>query len=321
MARLARACQVTWLGGTRTIGSLRGFASIPALVFAAGCSFSVTTEATVSGDATTIDAAVDAMIDTSPDDIDGDGVKNDTDNCPSVTNTAQFDEDGDMAGDECDACPQLPATADHADSDGDKIGNACDPNPNTAGDVLAYWNGFHVASAALPPGFTMIHGSAARWSVSNGYFVFDALGDDWGMPAVDVTIATHKIDSLFEIVATQSGTASAAGVAVDIAANDTELFECQSRTDTSRREIWRRNPAAPDGWSPITGTTVTTPIDTYRLELERAASTLSCANTRQGQVGIELDGTDDSNGHTRAGLFARNVDVRFKYIAVYTSPM
>ena len=270
-----------------------------------------------------VDAApkIDArMIDGPPDDIDADGVKNTVDNCPSVANMGQFDEDGDTKGDECDECPQLGAVADHGDPDGDKIGNACDPNPATAGDALAYWNGFHVASAALPEGFTMIHGSAARWSVSGGYFVFDAMGDDWGMPVVDVAKATHSVDSLFEIMSAQGGTASAAGVAVDVAANDTDLFECQSRTDTGRREIWRRNPAAPDGWSQVSGTTVTTPIDTYRIELERTASELSCKNTRQGQVGVDLQGSDDSNGDTRAGLFARNVDVRFKYIAVYTSP-
>ena len=40
-----------------------------------------------------------------PDDKDGDGVKNDTDNCPAVANSDQADFDGDGVGDLCDLCP------------------------------------------------------------------------------------------------------------------------------------------------------------------------------------------------------------------------
>ncbi len=40
-----------------------------------------------------------------PNDRDGDGVPNDTDNCPATPNPDQADADSDMHGDVCDACP------------------------------------------------------------------------------------------------------------------------------------------------------------------------------------------------------------------------
>jgi hypothetical protein len=40
-------------------------------------------------------------------DIDGDGVRNTKDNCPSVANASQTDRDGDGIGDACDSCPDL----------------------------------------------------------------------------------------------------------------------------------------------------------------------------------------------------------------------
>ena len=74
-----------------------------------------------------------------PVDSDGDGVADDSDNCPLVANANQEDSDGDGIGDACDPdrdgdgvddavdnCPGTP-NADQEDSDGDGIGDACDP--------------------------------------------------------------------------------------------------------------------------------------------------------------------------------------------------
>jgi len=79
-------------------------------------------------------------------DADGDGIADDSDNCPSVSNADQADNDGDGAGNACDAtpngdddgdgvdnlsdnCPSV-SNADQADNDGDGAGNACDATPN-----------------------------------------------------------------------------------------------------------------------------------------------------------------------------------------------
>ena len=68
------------------------------------------------------------------DDDDGDGVDDEDDNCPAVSNTDQSDIDGDSFGDACDNCPN-ESNRNQVDVDDDGIGNACDnclmvPNPD-----------------------------------------------------------------------------------------------------------------------------------------------------------------------------------------------
>jgi hypothetical protein len=80
-----------------------------------------------------------------PADMDGDGVNNDEDNCPNVSNADQTDIDGDTLGDACDPdddgdaildgddnCPLL-SNADQTDEDRDGVGNACD-------NCITTWN-------------------------------------------------------------------------------------------------------------------------------------------------------------------------------------
>ena len=60
-----------------------------------------------------------------PADIDGDGIPDDCDNCPSDPNASQLDADADGFGDACDNCPNL-ANPSQIDSDLDGVGDACD---------------------------------------------------------------------------------------------------------------------------------------------------------------------------------------------------
>jgi Tol biopolymer transport system component len=79
-------------------------------------------------------------------DADGDGVEDESDNCPTSANPDQADGDGDGVGDACDAVPndgptgdfdgdgslngadncRLDANSDQADADGDGLGDVCD---------------------------------------------------------------------------------------------------------------------------------------------------------------------------------------------------
>ncbi len=60
-------------------------------------------------------------------DIDGDGISGDTDNCPTTTNSDQLDTDGDGIGDVCDMYPNDPDN----DIDGDGISGDIDNCPVT----------------------------------------------------------------------------------------------------------------------------------------------------------------------------------------------
>lgn len=60
-------------------------------------------------------------------DTDGDGVCDDTDNCPTIGNPGQADGDGDGVGDLCDNCLTDPNPY-QSDCDDDGTGDVCDPD-------------------------------------------------------------------------------------------------------------------------------------------------------------------------------------------------
>jgi hypothetical protein len=66
-----------------------------------------------------------------PLDNDEDGIANEEDNCPTVSNILQDDVDNDLLGDACDNCPQLSNT-EQQDRDGDGVGDLCDNCPDQA---------------------------------------------------------------------------------------------------------------------------------------------------------------------------------------------
>ena len=91
-------------------------------------------DATDSGDAPPDVSAID--------DMDGDGIVDSLDNCPTTYNPLQENEDGDRFGDVCDPCP--PVMDDNPpDGDSDGVADACDPNPGIGGDSIALFEGFH----------------------------------------------------------------------------------------------------------------------------------------------------------------------------------
>lgn len=67
-----------------------------------------------------------------PHDTDADGVEDDFDNCPFISNQGQADGDGDGWGDDCDNAP-LEINPDQKDSDGDGIGDVVDEDADGDG--------------------------------------------------------------------------------------------------------------------------------------------------------------------------------------------
>jgi hypothetical protein len=130
-----------------------------------------------------------------PGDMDGDGIADAIDNCPTVSNADQRDFDADGIGDACDHCPHIASAAD-PDSDGDGVGDACDPRPMLAGDQRVLFVGFYDASDIA--GWT---GSGGTWAVTNGHLV---QSDDTAASATlgpPLAVATPAIEARFEIVA------------------------------------------------------------------------------------------------------------------------
>ena len=107
-------------------------------------------------DADGIEDGVDLFPNDPDNDIDGDGISGDIDNCPADANPGQADGDGDGAGDACDPFPNDPdddadgdgvsgdidncpadANPGQQDADGDGIGDVCDPTPDPGPDPIA----------------------------------------------------------------------------------------------------------------------------------------------------------------------------------------
>jgi len=68
------------------------------------------------------------------DDFDGDGIEDEFDNCPFLSNYAQVDGDADEVGDSCDTCPSVSDPA-QSDIDGDTLGDLCDADMD--GDAVS----------------------------------------------------------------------------------------------------------------------------------------------------------------------------------------
>ena len=79
-------------------------------------------------------------------DLDGDGVADTVDNCPSVANPEQADDDGDGGGNACDNCPTNANPA-QTDTDGDGVGDVCDNCPNNANPDQADADGDGIGNA------------------------------------------------------------------------------------------------------------------------------------------------------------------------------
>jgi hypothetical protein len=156
-----------------------------------------------------LDPAADSSIDgaPTPDDVDGDGVPNATDNCPDVSNSSQANEDGDRFGDACDPCPPVADGMPVADMDGDGVSDACDPRPATPGDSIAVFEGF--AGSAMPPGWSSncpwtFSGGSARIVSANGLDCYLAIG---AAAAAGATVQTHvTVDGTFGTSFRSAGT-------------------------------------------------------------------------------------------------------------------
>ena len=110
-----------------------------------------------------------------PNDVDGDGVPNDEDNCPSVANADQTDSDNAGFGDACDDCPDNPAIGTLQE------GQSCDDAPpdddGNGGGGYTDGGGNNQPPPPPPPPLTCeIEGPEYVAAGNQGTFTFNASG-------------------------------------------------------------------------------------------------------------------------------------------------
>lgn len=143
-----------------------------------------------------------------PDDLDGDGIPNERDDCPLARDPVQHDEDGDGLGDVCDVCPTVadPPQLDRGEVDAlafeDGVGDACDPRPSRGGDQLV---ALHTFATDTTPSWI-----GAGWTI-DGDRVSASGAARW------LARRAHQGDTLAARLAVASVTWLAPGGAVEIA--------------------------------------------------------------------------------------------------------
>jgi len=104
---------------------------------------------------------LDAVPDAAAADIDGDGLLNAADNCPTMANADQADDESDGLGDVCDPCP---VNSNNVDGDDDGVGDVCDPNPTVPGESIVLFESFR--GGVRPAGWTI--DGPGTWTFSGG---------------------------------------------------------------------------------------------------------------------------------------------------------
>ncbi len=295
-------------------------ASLLVLALSTSCGFTASNGA---GSDAGRDASADAIPVEDPDaalppnmDLDGDGVLNASDNCPTVANPDQRDHDADGKGDVCDHCPHLAVV--DTDSDGDGIGDACDPRPNNGADVRRLWEGFYDATSIV--GWN----GSGTWSVANGKLQQTSMTANragWGPP---ITVTRAFVMTSIEVDALSSASSNPqVGVAVGVV-GQVQRYSCtleknQStnlHTETSWFVVGQggQNSQSDVAWSPGTFAAGSTATITARVD----GGNLGCRIVQ----GTTDKSRTDTIGPVPGGVYlgTENATAKFDYLFVVDEP-
>lgn len=317
-----------------SVAAMKGVLPILALATLAACEFSgngpgVTHDAVPPPDAPFPDGHGDAAIP----DLDGDGVPDATDRCPTVADD-QHDEDGDLVGDACDNCPTV-ANPDQANvgetmagAAADGAGDACDPFPRRPGNDIVLFESFANPSPlwTVDGGAWSFAADAATQTRVDGVGRLYWGGDPTGDVVVDTVaalVATPPGGASIGILAQWSPTTDSAGVrtawdsgylcqlydtpTVNLQAH---VFWLQSATLTQLAA------AVAPGASPTLG-----PGTTWRLRQLARRTERACE--ARSDAGGGLATTVVASGAVPSGriaLRAAYAQVRFDSVIVYAAP-
>jgi hypothetical protein len=253
-------------------------------------------------------------IDANANDLDGDGVPNATDNCPTTANADQHDEDGDGLGDVCDPCPMDIGTAD-ADADG--VAASCDPHPQDNGDSIFEFDGFEDAPTKAT-GWDVV----GAWTTSADAVSISGLPIAAGLGYGDPNAGDETVMAQLTITATANennkSVTAGAGVALELpgggVAGGVGCFLVASAQGNELELVDIASQSA------ITGAGLKWSLnEKLQLVLERTGTSYTCTCPTIG--GATVTGTDAASANTpEAGPVVGNANASYDWILVVHSP-
>jgi hypothetical protein len=255
------------------------------------------------------DVPADGSTDTSsPNDLDGDGVANATDNCPMIANANQANEDGDSTGDACDNCPPFPSMG--ADADGDGVGDICDPHLLIPGDSITLFEGF--AGPALPPGWI----ANGMWSIAQGTLVSIAQNNELSTLVIPYTSTPHQTISAFMTITALENTLGGSLGVVDQFNGDQGLHCGGGRAGgdlfgmiNAANGVFVNSEPHPFAVGTL-----------YRITLSRTDKTYDCSTIQASGDTVQTAGDFDNTMGTQIGFRNRTASAMFPWIMVVKSP-
>ena len=280
------------------------------------CQAPGTSDAAIDGAS---DAAADAhSIDGPPGDVDGDGIKDDKDNCPNKPNADQHDEDGDGIGDVCDPCPHIAGTA--ADSDGDGVGDACDPQPTVPKQTLAFFDPFTSQLAAWDGS------SLQQTTIGGDHMEMGALNADSAFARLVVPNGETRFYTGGQVVSCSAANVGPHELAISFSVNGNNYYYVQAY-DSDGTDGYLQIMQASGGGTTFTGLAGTAYSGVllpgawqFQVDESVASQTITFKSTLGGTSRMTLTGTATMDPLLTAGqafgFFSRHCDVRFDYFVV-----
>jgi hypothetical protein len=246
-------------------------------------------------------------------DEDGAGIPAKRDFCQHEMG-GEYDEDLDGLGDICDACP-IAAPPASPDSDGDEVDSPCDPDPATAGEKIAVFDGFN--GGALPTNWK----ASSGWTFQGGEAVATP-----GSPTVteSLSVALPLVSSRVAVltryrvdrVDTTATENSAQVIAIDRRPAGVTIVSCAgSRVGGMDRLVLDTGVM----FASDTVDALFDPAALYRAALKIEGLQAQCALIGDRDTGAAQASTNGEN-MTEAGLAAKGATIRFGYLLAVQRP-
>ncbi len=247
-------------------------------------------------------------------DTDHDGIPDVYDNCPTVPNPDQHDHDGDGRGDVCDVCPHIVDSG----RDGDGVGDACDPHPTTAGDRIAFFDGFYAGEPSqwdIAAGGSWSIASGAHQPNADGVYQIVRQGSPVHAAYVDVKVRGDQLSqqvTRHSIAITLGETDASSYFFCGIASfgEGAEIEAGQAWKDGVGNGQFTYNPGS--FGQPMTGDWT---VLQARLDVQNGSTTLDCLGHR-AQTNAEPTFGSQTNAAGSIGLRTNGADATFDYVFV-----